>query len=268
MSGVVILDSAAAIRRALAQVGQPDGAGACLANVFKWFGSVQSVGPGAGHYDWAIKAWTYSAKRNGDLLSAPAGTAVIFDAVGAPRWDDDRNYPCGDIGLSLGGGRGVFTDGPNGNTAIMTFAARSAQIGRPMKGFIYDFLGHDTTAGLAALAPASTPAQSRPIVVRKKGDDGPMYAVRNATNGAIFALSPAQVTYLSNSKQAEDLAKVSSTADETHNLDDARLKKLFQAFDVTAEATDPKWLIKNANDGKATWSRAGVRHQELLAALK
>ena len=156
-----VLDSAAAVARATAQLGQPDGAGACLANVYKWFGSVPSIGPGAGHYDWAIKAWDYSSRKHWGDYAPPAGVAVIFGPVTAPRWYGDRNYPCGDIGLSIGGGFAIFTDSPTGNTGVMSIGARSSQIGRPYLGWIEDFLGHDTTAGLALEAP-SNPA---PVVV-------------------------------------------------------------------------------------------------------
>lgn len=157
-----ILDSAAAIARARAQLGRPDGAGACLANVYKWFGSVPSTGPGAGRYDWAIKAWDYSTKRHWNDWQPPPGVAVLFGPVSAPRWRGDRNYPCGDIGLSIGGGYAIFTDSPTGNTGVMSIAARAAQIGRPYLGWIEDFLGHDTTTGRALAAADPTPA---PVVV-------------------------------------------------------------------------------------------------------
>jgi hypothetical protein len=157
----VILDSASAVARATAQIGQPDGAGACLANVYKWFGSVQSTGPGSGHYDWAIKAWDYSTKRHWNDYTPPAGVAVLFGPVMYSRWPGDRNYPCGDIGLSIGGGYAIFTDSPTGNTGVMSIAARARQIGRPYLGWIEDFLGHDTTSGVAY----STPVVVAPPVV-------------------------------------------------------------------------------------------------------
>lgn len=159
-----VLDSAAAVRRATAQLGQPDGAGACLANVYKWFGSVQSTGPGAGHYDWAVKGWNYTPdnqKHPGDYRP-PAGVPVYYGAVGAPRWYRDVNYPCGDIGLSIGGGLAIFTDSPTGNTGVMSISARGSQIGRPYLGWTESFLGHDTTAGLAIKSP-NNPA---PVVVK------------------------------------------------------------------------------------------------------
>lgn len=158
----MILDSAAAITRARAQIGQPDGAGACLANVYKWFGSVQSIGPGAGRYDWAIKAWDYSTKRHWNDWYPPAGVAVLFGPISYPRWPGDRNYPCGDIGLSIGGGYAIFTDSPTGNTGVMSLAARAAQIGRPYLGWIEDFLGHDTTSGVAYAEAAAGPL---PVIV-------------------------------------------------------------------------------------------------------
>lgn len=152
-----VLDSAAAVARATAQIGQPDGAGACLANVYKWFGSVPSIGPGSGQYDWAIKAWDFSDRRHPNDYAPPAGVAVLYGPVGAPRWAGDRNYPCGDIGLSIGGGLAIFTDSPTGNTGVMSIGARGAQIGRPYLGWVEDFLGHETSAGVAYATPGTTP---------------------------------------------------------------------------------------------------------------
>ncbi len=160
----MILDSAAAIQRARDQVGKPDGSGACLANVYKWFGGPawSSTGPGAGQYNWAIKVWTFAQHKHPGDYYPPAGVPVLYGPVGSPRWRGDANYPCGDIGLSIGGGFAVFTDSPTGNTGIMSISARASQIGRPYLGWTEDLMGYDTTAGQAARAPQPAPT---PVVV-------------------------------------------------------------------------------------------------------
>jgi hypothetical protein len=142
---VSVLDSAAAVLRARAAIGRPDGAGMCLANNYAWWGSVQSIGPGAGHFARAIDGWNYATERHADMLTAPAGVPVYF---GVSPTRHDKNAAAGDIGLSLGNGYGIFTDSPNGTPGVMSFRARAAQIARPMLGWTEDFLGHDTTAGV------------------------------------------------------------------------------------------------------------------------
>lgn len=167
---MTVLDSAAALLRARAQIGQPDGAGQCLANVYRWFGSVQSTGPGAGQYDVALKGWTFAASKLYPMEIAPAGVPVWFD-VSPTR--TDRNKTAGDVGLSIGGGYGIFTDSPTGNTGIMSFVDRSIQIQRPPLGFTTDFLGHDTSAGLAWLDnTAGAPViVNKPIIVQAAQED-------------------------------------------------------------------------------------------------
>lgn len=142
---MAVLDSAAAVLRARAAMGKPDGAGMCLANNYAWWGSVPSIGPGAGKYDVALQGWNYATKRHADMLTAPAGVPVWF---GISPTRTDKNRAAGDVGLSLGGGYGIFTDSPNGTPGVMSFRARAAQIARPMLGWTEDFLGHDTTAGV------------------------------------------------------------------------------------------------------------------------
>lgn len=142
---MAVLDSAAAILRARAAMGKPDGAGMCLANNYAWWGSVPSIGPGSGKYDVALQGWNYATKRHADMLTAPAGVPVWF---GISPTRTDKNRAAGDVGLSLGNGYGIFTDSPNGTPGVMSFRARALQIARPMLGWTEDFLGHDTTAGL------------------------------------------------------------------------------------------------------------------------
>lgn len=167
----IVLDSEAAIKRALAQVGKADGAGACLANVYKWFGSVQSVGRGAGDYDWAIKGWNYSDYRHEGDWNPPPGVPVYFGTK--VTWRTDRNVPCGDVGLSIGGGRAIFTDGPSGNTEIMTLAARAKEIDRNYLGWTSDFLGHPVSGALSYISEATDGDKPEPpIVVVKAAPKG------------------------------------------------------------------------------------------------
>lgn len=172
---MTVLDSAAAVRRATAAIGTEDGAGACLANVYRWFGSVQSIGPGAGRFAAAINGWEYATQRNTNMASAPAGVPVYF-GVDTPR--TDRNADKGDVGLSIGGGRGIFTDSPSGRPGVMTFGARAAQVRRNMLGWSGDFLGHDTTAGQAATA-QTAPA----VAVPTSGGENDMILFEHAKRG-------------------------------------------------------------------------------------
>ncbi|MDT0211253.1 hypothetical protein [Curtobacterium sp. BRD11] len=191
----MILDSVAAVARARAQLNQPDGAGACLANVYKWFGSVQSIGPGAGQYDWAIKGWRFATKRHPGDWNPPAGVPVYYDAVGGARWSGDRNYPCGDIGLSIGGGYAIFTDSPTGNTGVMSLRSRAAQIGRPYLGWTEDFLGHGTTSGVAYAAAASGPMPVLVVIPHRHtttpvGDIVNTFIARLGSKGIPFLVNP------------------------------------------------------------------------------
>jgi len=165
----LILDSEAAIRRSLAQVGHADGAGACLENVYEWFGGPawSSIGPGAGQYNWAIKNWLFAQYRHAGDWNPPPGVPVHYGTE--VTWRTDPNVPCGDIGLSIGGGRGVFTDGPSGNTEIMSLSARGKEIDRNYLGWSADFLGHPVSGALSYIAEANKPANApkpKPIVVK------------------------------------------------------------------------------------------------------
>lgn len=265
----MILDSVAAVRRGLSQVGQPDGAGACLANVYKWFGSVQSIGPGAGHYDWAIKGWTYAlaADRHPGDYDAPAGTPVFYGPVGAPRWPGDNNYPCGDIGLSIGKTAfsretmAVFTDSPTGNTGTMTLSARARQIGRPYLGWTETFLGHQTTAGLAwgQSAPPAVNVTVGKSTVKIDTNGNRMYALRLNTpgkpgHGSIYALAPGFIRY----ERDGDVAKrLQTIAGDAKNVGDKNtLEDIFEAFGVPRACSDANWLVLNGNAGANTWSIA------------
>lgn len=184
----IVLSSEAAIQRALAQVGHADGAGACLANVYKWFGSVQSVGRGAGDYDWAIKGWKYADYRHPGDWNPPPGVPVYFgDQV---TWRTDKNVPAGDVVLSIGGGRVVATDGPSGNTEIMTISARRTEVDRNYLGWTADFLGHPVSGALSYIAEATQGTKpTKPIIIVKAPttiERDTMVLIQNSTSIALF----------------------------------------------------------------------------------
>lgn len=184
----IVLSSEAAIKRALAQVGHADGAGACLANVYAWFGSVPSIGRGAGDYDWAIKGWKYADYRHAGDWNPPPGVPVYFgDQV---SWRTDRNVPAGDVVLSIGGGRVVCTDGPSGNTEIMTISARRTEVDRNYLGWTADFLGHPVSGALSYIAEATQGAKPRPPIVVVKApttlERDTMILVQNSKSIALF----------------------------------------------------------------------------------
>lgn len=175
----MILDSAAAIARGRAAMGRPDGAGMCLANNYAWWGSVQSIGPGAGQYDVALKGWTFAVKRHAGDWNPPAGVPVWFGVSPTRR---DKNAAAGDVGLSLGNGYAIFTDSPNGTPGIMTLRARGAQIARPYLGWTEDFLGHDTQAGLQWAA-SRTPAVAVAIVTTAELQEKSMVSIVGISDG-------------------------------------------------------------------------------------
>jgi hypothetical protein len=117
--------------------------------VYKWFGSVPSVGPGAGNYGTAIQGWNYAEYKFPGDMTPPPGVPVYF-GIDTPR--TDPNAKAGDVVLSLGGGRVVCTDSPNGNTGIMTIAARAAQVRRNYLGWTADFLGHEVSGAQSFIA--------------------------------------------------------------------------------------------------------------------
>lgn len=258
----MILDSAAAIRSATAQIGGQDGAGQCLANVYRWFGSVQSIGPGHGDYGEAIKGWDYAPDKHPGDLNPPAGVPVFFDRVTAPRWPGDHNMQAGDIGLSIGGGRAIFTDSPTGNTGVMTLRARAAQIGRRYLGWTGSFLGHQTTAGNAFGKP-TPPAVivtvgATQVKIDANGDR--MYAIRNNAKGtpgfgAIFALAPGFIKHENDRGGSKPSLRLQSIAGDAKDLNDLNtLRDVIESFGLPREAADPNWVIANANAGDRTYS--------------
>jgi hypothetical protein len=268
----VILDSAAAVARATAQLGKPDGAGQCLANVYRWFGSVQSIGPGSGHYDVAIAGWDYAPDKHPGDYSPPAGVPVYYDRVTAPRWPGDHNMAAGDVGLSAGPtafsreSMAFHTDSPTGNTGLMTIRARAAQIGRRYLGWTPSFLGHETTAGNAYGKPTppavTVTVGTTPVKIDPNGDR--MYAIRNNAKGspgygAIFALAPGYIKHEADRDEAYRLQTIAGDAKDLGDLNTVR--DVVQAFGLPPEAADPNWIAQHANAGVRAYSAivAGIK---------
>ena len=113
--------------------------GYCLAEVYKSYGSVQSIGPGAGNYGIAYNQWVYSADKHAGDYNPPVGVPVVF---GPSPTRTDKNKNAGDIAISMGGGLIWCTDVTPGRTGVMTIEARAKQTRRPYMGWTGDFLGH------------------------------------------------------------------------------------------------------------------------------
>ena len=130
--------------------------GTCLGEVYADYGSVQSIGPGAGQYGIAVAGWNFSADQHPGDTAAPAGVPVYF---GVSPTRTDRNAAAGDVGISVGGGSGWFTDARGaGIPGVMTFEARAAQCRRPYLGWTGDFLGHNLVNYAVAVAPVADPS--------------------------------------------------------------------------------------------------------------
>lgn len=185
-----VLDSEAALRRGLAQVGQADGAGACLANVYKWFGGPawSSTGPGAGQFATAIQGWNFAVYKHAGDYNPPPGVPVYF-GIDTPR--TDKNAKAGDVALSIGGGRVVCTDSPTGNTGIMTIAARAAQTRRNYLGWTADFLGYTVSGAVSYVQESTHGAKPAPpiVVVKTIPKDKIMYALPKNTDGKIYLVN-------------------------------------------------------------------------------
>lgn len=133
---------------------------------------------------------------------------------------------------------------------------------------LYAGIGRVDRSRYGSVSPSSpaNPLPTPPLTPVAKDEDM-TYVVRNTDNGAIFALSQGTVTYIPDGTQAQDTANIVSESDEIHNLSGKRLGYVFHSFGVTANATDPNWIIHNSNDGGNTWSQAGVNRDAILSAI-
>lgn len=252
----------------------------CLANVYKWFGSVPSIGPGAGHYATAIAGWDYTpaSERHVGDYSPPAGVPVYFDRLSAPRWAGDRNYGAGDITLSIGPtafsreSMVIATDSPTGNTGIMSIRARAAQIGRRFLGWTSSFLGHQTTAGNAygKPVPPAVVVTVGHVAVKTDPNGDRMYLLKNDAKGSKFfgtfyAIAPGWIRHEGDAdtrENAELATRAQAIAGDAKAVGDERsLRITIESFGLPAEALDPNWIVRNANCGERAYS-------SVVAAIK
>ena len=126
--------------------------GMCFAEVSDDYGHPKVVGPAPGGFAFAINGWQAATQRHEGDYNAPAGAPVWF---GESPTRTDKNKNAGDVGISMGGGVGWFTDAAgNGKPGAMTIAARAKQIARPYLGWTGDYIGNT----LVNLGPVGVPA--------------------------------------------------------------------------------------------------------------
>lgn len=235
---MVTLSAFAATRKALAAVGGSNVPGYCLAWVYSVFGSVQSIGPGAGHFSTALDGWNYAQLKHLNDYSPPAGVPVYF---GVSPTRTDRNKRAGDVTVSLGGGRVAATDYPyGGRIGTLTIAQRAAQTQRPYLGWTGDFLGHliaythptgTITAGTGITTVLPTAALN-PI------GDSDMFVLENTSRGWFTLVAKQYVRHLAET-DAQLVAKVVSESDEIHKLSDSQVATVFAALNIPIGYRDP-----------------------------
>ena len=154
------IDGLAMVARARAFVGRaiiPQGM--CLNFVWLRAGGLSSIGASVGRMRTAFESWqaTPEANRHHGDWDAPIGAVVHYGPSPTRR---NKNRNAGDIGISIGGGYGIFTDaaGQGARVGIMSLRARAAQISRPYLGWADHLGGH--TIRLAHSATASQIAQA------------------------------------------------------------------------------------------------------------
>lgn len=136
------IDALAGARRYAAQTTNVPGM--CLNEVWKAYGSHNSIGPHAGQYPTAYTGWLYATQRHTDAFP-PVGAPVFF---GPSPTRTDRNKNAGDVCICIGydgAGNAIIrcSDGGGaGRMASMTIGARGRQIARPYLGYTTDFLGY------------------------------------------------------------------------------------------------------------------------------
>jgi len=162
---VAVIDGLAMVARARAFVGRsiiPQGM--CLNFVWLRAGGLSSIGASVGRMRTAFESWaaTPAAHQHHGDWNAPIGAVVHYGPSPTRR---DKNRNAGDIGISIGGGYGIFTDaaGQGSRVGIMSLRARAAQIARPYLGWADSLGGHiirlatTATAGDIATAIAAAP---------------------------------------------------------------------------------------------------------------
>jgi len=119
---------------------------ACLYTVWQAYGFPSTIGKQPGRsFATAVDSYNYTTKRHAGDWNPPAGVPVWF---GASPTRTDTNKNAGDIGISVGDGKAIFTDYADSsgvhNTyiGVMTLQDRAKEIERPYLGWTEDFGGN------------------------------------------------------------------------------------------------------------------------------
>ncbi|WP_152970155.1 hypothetical protein [Frigoribacterium sp. RIT-PI-h] len=180
--------------------------------MYQWFGSPASTGPGAGRFATALDAWNYAAdKRHGDLYP-PAGVPVYF---GVSPNRTDANKRAGDVGMSIGGGLGIFTDSSGARVGVMTLAARAVQTQRPYLGWCGDFVGHPVTAATTITPAATTAVEFRAVTAQRK--DEPMFHLKGSSKRGEALVGPGHYHSLTPEESKQITLLASGVIDATAN---------------------------------------------------
>ena len=181
------IDGLAMVARARAFVGRaiiPQGM--CLNFVWLRAGGLSSIGASVGRMRTAFASWqaTPEAHRHHSDWAAPIGAVVHYGPSPTRR---DKNRDAGDIGISIGGGYGIFTDaaGQGSRVGIMTLRARAAQIARPYLGWAESLGGHTIRLATTATAGEIREAIANAPTAQDQEEDYLMRAllIRNSTPG-------------------------------------------------------------------------------------
>lgn len=119
---------------------------ACLYHTWEAYGFPNTVGKSPGRsFATAMDSYNYTTRRHAGDWNPPVGVPVWFGV--SPSRTDINKY-AGDVGISVGGGKAVFTDfadsGGVHNTyvGVMTLQDRAREIDRPYLGWTEDFGGN------------------------------------------------------------------------------------------------------------------------------
>lgn len=238
--------------------------GTCLNVVWRSLGSPRSDGLHGG-YEWATdalaRARELGAIRGTNLDDAPDGAVLYWTNVmgwwtrkGKRVWGD-----AGHIAFKAAGNRISTIDLPvRGRTGLVTVAEfRKAWPWLRFEGWADGpgaFLGHEVTSARGDI-PVTPP------VPKTISGDTKMYAIHNKATGDRFTVGAGRAQHHDNAADADLLAAVTSTLDETHQLDGVQTGMLFHTLGIPTRYADAK--ILRAEHPSGHWSAAG----EILAAL-
>ena len=239
-----VLSAAAAVGFARALVGKAQiPQGKCLNFVWRAFGSHPSTAGAVGHLDTAYRAWGVVVDKHHGDWNPPPGVPVFY---GPSPTRTDRNKNAGDVGVSIGGGLGIFTDVSGARVGVMTLAARARQIQRPYLGWGGDLGGHTINRGMLVGTSAG-----QLVVIELPKENSDMQVMNNTTTGTIVAADQEFVRYLGTMDDAKLAAAVTSVQDEIHKLDDHAFKTQLAVFGIP----DKFWTREGLQANGDLWSR-------------